>query len=174
MSSKKFAKKLEKLPEIIDPDLDLDKIRTECQELVKKRAYVSAGAAVVPVPFADIVVDAGVLSQLIPEISQRFGLVEERLEAVDLQAREIHWQEVRSRALEFAGMVMTRGVVRKSINGVFGKIVTKQITKFIPFGGQLVSASLGYMVLSKVANDHVDECYRLAKRIQDKHKASLA
>lgn len=170
----KLDKKLEKLPESIDPDLDLNAVRKQCQELVRKRAYMSAGVAVVPVPFADVVVDAGILSQLIPEISERFGLVEERLEAIDLQAREIHWQEMRSRALEFAGMVATRGVVRKSINGMFGKILSKQVAKFVPLGGQMVAASLGYVVLSKVANDHIDECYRLAKKIQDKQKAKLA
>lgn len=166
--------KLEKLPPSIDPDLDLDKVREECHELVKKRAYVSAGAAVVPVPFMDIVVDAGVLSQLIPEISERFGLAEERLDAIDLQAREIHWQEMRSRMLEFAGMVATRGVVRKSIQGMIGKIVSKQVAKYIPFGGQMVAASLGYVVLKKVADDHIDECYRLASKIQSKQQANVA
>lgn len=166
--------KLEKLPESIDPDLDLDKVREECFELVKQRAYVSAGAAVVPVPFMDVIIDAGMLSQLIPEISARFGLAEERLEAIDLQAREIHWQEMRSRALEFMGMVATRGVLRKSIQSTVGKVVSKQVAKFVPLGGQMVAGYLGYAVLKKVANDHVDECYRLAKRIQDKQKKLVA
>ena len=159
---------LEHIPETINPDLDLEQVRRECLELVKQRAYVSAGAAVVPVPFMDVIIDAGMLSQLIPDISARFGLAEARLNAVNLQAREIHWQEIRSRALEFMGLVATRTVLRKSIQGTIGKIVSKQITKFIPLGGQIVAASLGYVVLKKVANDHVDECYRLASRIQQK------
>lgn len=162
--------KLEKLPESIDPNLNLEQVREECRELVKQRAYVSAGAAVVPVPFMDVVIDAGMLSQLIPEISERFGLAEERLDAIDLQAREVHWQEIRSRALEFMGMVATRSVLRKSIQGTIGKVVSKQVAKFVPLGGQMVAASLGYMVLKKVANDHIDECYRLATRIQKKQQ----
>lgn len=162
--------KLEKLPETIDPDLDLDAVREECRALVKKRAYVSAGASAIPVPFMDVMIDAGILSQLIPDISERFGLAEERLDAIDLQAREIHWQEIRSRAFEFTGMVATRSVLRKSIQGTIGKMVSKQVAKFVPLGGQMVAASLGYMVLKKVANDHIDECYRLAKRIQEKQQ----
>ena len=53
--------KLEHIPEKIDPSLNLEKIREECLDLVKKRAYFSAGAAVIPVPFLDVVIDVGIL-----------------------------------------------------------------------------------------------------------------
>lgn len=43
--------KIDKIPDAIDPTLNLEQIRQECLELVKKRAYVSAGAAVIPIPF---------------------------------------------------------------------------------------------------------------------------
>ena len=51
---------------------------------------------------------------------------------------------------------------------MIGKVLTKQVTKFIPLGGQIVAASLGYIVMKKVAEAHVQECYHLAKRIQQK------
>ena len=51
--------KLEHIPEKIDPSLNLEQIREECLDLVKKRAYFSAGAAVIPVPFLDVVIDVG-------------------------------------------------------------------------------------------------------------------
>lgn len=158
--------KLEKLPETIDPNLNLEQVREECQEMVKKRAYASAGAAVVPVPFLDVVVDAGILSQLLPEISARFGLAPERMPAFDAKTREIHWKAMRERGVEFVGLVATRGVVRKSIQGLGGKILTKQVAKFIPLGGQMVAAGMGYFVMRKVAFDHIEDCYRIAKQIQ--------
>ena len=69
--------KLEHIPEKIDPSLNLEQIREECLDLVKKRAYFSAGAAVIPVPFLDVVIDVGILSQLIPEINaDHLGLIE--------------------------------------------------------------------------------------------------
>ena len=80
----------EKLPETIDPDLNLEQIKKECQQLVKKRAKLSAGAAIIPVPFVDVAIDAGMLTQLLPEISARFGLISERESAIDLDAKEIH------------------------------------------------------------------------------------
>lgn len=158
----------EKLPNTIDPSLDLEQVKKECQQLVKKRARVSAGVAIVPVPFFDVAVDAGMLTQLVPDISERFGLIKDRQSAIDLQSREVHWSAVKDRAIDFAGLMATRGLVKKTIQGFGGRIAAKQVTKFVPLGGQLVAATLGYTIFKKIANDHIDECYKLAKDIQQK------
>lgn len=164
----------EKLPETIDPNLNLDKIKKECQKMVKKRAKFSAGAAIIPVPFVDIAIDAGILTQLLPEISARFGLISEPESAIDLDAREIHWNEMKNRAIDFAGLMATRGVVKKTVQGYGGRIVAKQVTKFIPLGGQMVAATMGYMIFKKIANDHINECYKLAKSIQQQQQSQNA
>jgi hypothetical protein len=46
---------------------ELDRIRSDCEALVRKRALVSAGVAVVPVPLLDVVVDASILTVLVPK-----------------------------------------------------------------------------------------------------------
>ncbi|MCJ0928535.1 hypothetical protein [Acinetobacter lwoffii] len=163
--------KLDKIPERLDPSLDLEQIRDECLELTKKRAYYSAGAAVIPVPFMDVVIDVGILSQLIPEINARFGLSPEQISVYDPKTRQIHWQELRKRGVEFSGLVVARTAVKKSLNNVAAKVIIKQVTKFIPLGGQLVAASLGYFVMKKIADAHVQDCYRTAKSIQQKQVA---
>jgi uncharacterized protein (DUF697 family) len=129
---------------------------------------VSAGAAVIPVPFLDVVIDVGILSQLIPEINARFGLSPEQVSVYDPETKQIHWQELRKRGIEFSGLVVARTAVKKSLNNVAAKVITKQVTKFIPLGGQLVAASLGYFVMKKVAEAHVEESYKIAKGIQQK------
>lgn len=158
----------EKLPNTIDPSLDLNEIKKECLKMVKKRAKVSAGVAIVPVPFFDVAVDAGMLTQLLPDISERFGLLEERPSAIDLSSREVHWSALKDRTVDFAGLMATRGIVKKTIQGFGGRIAAKQVTKFIPLGGQLVAATMGYTIFKKIANDHINECYNLAKEIQGK------
>lgn len=163
--------KLDKIPDQIDPSLDLERVREECLELIKKRAYFSAGAAVIPVPFLDVVIDVGILSQLMPEINARFGLAPEQMSVFDPKTKQVHWNELRKRGVEFSGLVVARTAVKKSINNVAAKVITKQITKFIPLGGQLIAASLGYFVMKKVAEAHVEECYRTAKSIQHKQVA---
>ena len=87
---------------------ELDRLREECRELVRKRALISAGAAVVPVPMLDMVVDAGILLSLIPEISQRFGLATEDIDAMDPAQKEKTWRQIRQRGSQLIGIVLTR------------------------------------------------------------------
>lgn len=49
---------------------------------------MSAGAAaVVPVPFFDVVIDVGMLSFLIPEINTRFGLAPDQISVYDPETK---------------------------------------------------------------------------------------
>lgn len=166
--------KIDHIPDAIDPRLNLELIRAECLELAKKRAYCSAGAAIVPVPFFDVVIDVGILSQLIPDINARFGLSPEQISVYDPATKQVHWHELRKRGVEFSGLVVARTAVKKSINNAAAKYITKQVTKFIPLGGQAIAAGLGYFVMKKVADAHVEDCYRLAKSIQQKQQAQGA
>lgn len=78
-----FYEKIDKIPDSIDPNLNLEQIREELFRTGQKRSYVSAGAAVVPVPFFDVVIDVGMLSFLIPEINARFGLAPDQISVYD-------------------------------------------------------------------------------------------
>ena len=160
---------VDKLPKTINPDLDLEQVKQDCQQLVKKQAKISAGVAIVPIPLFDLVIDAGLLTKLLPEISQRFGLIEDS-HTIDLN-QENQFEQYKNRAREFAGLMATRGLVKKTIQGFGGRIVAQQVTKFVPFGGQIVSATMGYMIFKKIAFDHIEECYKLAKKLQKEQHA---
>ncbi len=142
---------------------EVDIIREQCRSLARKRALVSAGVAVVPVPFLDVMVDASMLTVLIPEISQRFGLAPEQIEAFDPETKKLAWTEIARRGSQFLGLVVTRTIVRQSVQGMATKVISKQVAKFIPFGGQIVAASLGYFVLRRIVYQHIDDCYAVAK-----------
>lgn len=141
---------------------DLDRIKDECRALVRKRAMLSAGAAVVPVPLLDLVVDAGILLELLPEISLRFGLAPESIESMDPDRKEQVWQTVRRRGSQLIGIVVTRTLVRKSFQIYVGRLLTLQIAKFVPLAGSLVAAGLGYFVMRQIAYKHVDDCLAVA------------
>lgn len=160
---------VDKLPKSISPDLDLDKIKQECENLVKEKALLSAGAAVVPIPLMDLVVDGALLTKLLPEISERFGLIESA-KALNLDDKETA-KHLKDRAFAFAGLMLTRGIVKKTITGFGGRIMAQQVTKLVPFGGQIVSATMGYMIFKKIADDHIQECYDTAKRLQQSQNA---
>lgn len=159
---------VDKLPKSISPDLDLDKIKRDCEALVNEKAKISAGAAIIPIPLVDLVVDGTLLTHLLPEISQRFGLIEQN-QAMNLDSDTA--SHFKDRAMSFAGLMFTRGLVRKTISGFGGRLVAQHVTKLVPFGGQLVSATMGYLIFKKIAADHINECYETAKRLQNSQNA---
>lgn len=157
--------------EYLDPSVNLEQVRLECLALVKNRAYISAGIAIIPVPFLDLVIDVSILSQLIPEINARFGLSASRVSVYNPQTKTVNWDELKKRGVEISSMVASRTAAKASFQGFFAKILTKQVSKFIPLGGQLVSASLGYLLMKKIAEAHIDDCYIAAKKLQQEYWA---
>lgn len=143
-------------------DDELEAIRQDCRRLVKRVSWASAGAAAVPVPLLDMVVDVGILMKLLPEINERFGLQPEQIEAMPEETRLQVWQRRAERGSELIGMVVTRELVKRSLQSVGTRLVTKQVTRFIPFGGQLVAATLGYWVMRRLVWQHVDDCFEVA------------
>ena len=82
--------KLEHIPEKIDPSLNLEQIREECLDLVKKRAYFSAGAAVIPVPFLDVVIDVFIFSQFIQKKKKKYKKKKKKESIYDQKTKKIH------------------------------------------------------------------------------------
>lgn len=141
---------------------ELAQVKKDCQRLVRRVSWVSAGAAVVPVPLFDVVFDVGVLIKVIPDINQRFGLEPEQIEQMSEETRIQVWKRRAERGSELIGMVVSRELIRRSLQGMGTRIVAKQVTKFIPLGGQIIAATLGYWIMRKLAMSHVDDCYEVA------------
>lgn len=139
--------------------LNLEQIRRECQELAKSRAKISAGVAIIPVPFLDVAVDVGMLTKLLPQITERFGLE-------DKDTAEAREKNIKDKVLAVGGLVATRGIVNKTVQGFGGRIIGKQVAKYVPLGGQIVAGTIGYMIFKKITFDHIEECYRVAKSAQ--------
>ena len=95
-----------------------------------------------------MVVDLGILSQLIPDINSRFGLAPEHVSVYDPKQKQFTGMNYENAAFNFQALWLL-ALPLKTFNGFFGKIVTKQVTKFVPLGGQLVVASLGYFMMKK-------------------------
>lgn len=152
----------------VDPHLDLEKIRLECQELVKNRAKISAGMATIPVPFLDVAVDATLLTKLLPEISERFTLIDNAKEAAMLDSKDARFNSFKNSLLSFGGLVATRGMAKKTFQGFTGRLIGRQVSKYVPLGGSMVAATMSYMIFKKIAFNHIDECYELAKQLQQK------
>lgn len=163
--------KLRKVPKHIDPNLNIEQARRESLALINSRALISAGAATIPVPFLDLIIDLGVLSVLLPEINAKFGLAPEQMSVYDPVTKKVNWRELSKRGFELSSFVVARSAIKKSINNVVGKFAAKQVTKFIPLGGSIIAGTLGYLIMKKIAETHVEDCYQTAQKILERQSA---
>lgn len=150
----------------INPRQNLEQTKKHCQKMVKKWARISAGAAIIPIPYLDVAIDTGLLATLLPKISQEFG-VDNQTDQLKFGANQINWNTVKTRATEFAGLMATRTLAKQTIQGFGTRMIKKQVSKYIPLGGQMFAATLGYLVFKKIAYEHIEDCYQLAKKQQN-------
>ena len=149
------------LPETIE---DLDTIRDECRAMVRSRARISAGAAVVPIPAADIGTDVALLLKMIPAINRRFGLTPEQISELDMQTRQVVHIAMRGVGSDLVGKMITRPLVVEVLKKLGTRIARKSAAKFVPLLGSTLAATMSFRAMKLVGNAHIDDCYEVARK----------
>lgn len=137
---------------------------TRSRKLLNKRAMVAAAASAVPVPGLDWAVDAAMLSRLIPEINKEFGLTPQQLDKLDPKKRDQVQKAVTMVGSVLIGKLISRDLVIKAATKIGMRLTTKQLAKYVPFAGQIVSAAVGYAAIRYLGEEHMKDCIRVARQ----------
>ncbi len=149
---------------IIDPDLQAAVERSH--RLLHRRALVAAAASAVPVPGLDWAVDAALLSRLLPQISEQFGLSPAQIDALDPRTHEQVQKAIGLVGSVLIGKLITREMVLRLARTMGVRLSTKQVAKYVPLAGQAVSAALGYAILRYLGTQHIRDCVRICQTAQ--------
>jgi hypothetical protein len=144
---------------------DLEAVKVRCKAMLTRRAIVSAGASMVPLPGLDIATDVGLLLQLIPEISRQFGLAPEQIERLKPNRRVLAYKAVVAFGGALIGQVVTHELVMVALKSVGVRITVKQAAKYIPITGQALSAALSFSAMRYVGVQHINDCARVAAQV---------
>lgn len=145
---------------------ELDKTRDECRKLISRRALLSAAAAVVPIPGVDVGTDVAILMKVIPIINARFGLTATDVDALSPELKKLVVVGGTSMGLGMVGRVLTTDrVINILVRLGAKKLAGKYGAKYVPLIGSAISASISFVVLRKVGNQHIEECYDIARRL---------
>ena len=142
----------------------LDALRDECKSLVTKRAGLSAGAAVLPIPGLDLGADVSLLIEMIPAINKKFGLSPEQIEGLDPQIKRVILIGATSLGNGLIGKWVTQQLVMQMLQRLGVRVATKSVARFVPFLGQALAASISFATMKLLGNAHVDDCYAVAKK----------
>lgn len=143
----------------------LDEVRRECRKLVTKRSLMSAGAAVVPVPGADVVADIGLLSDLLPKISAKFELDHEQVEKLDPNLIQQVFVVAASLGNNVIGRMVTRQMVVRLLKRMGVRLATASAAKYVPVLGSAVAASISFGAMKLAGNAHIEDCYKTARAL---------
>jgi hypothetical protein len=147
------------------PDDELEILREECLEELRRRARVSAVASALPVPGLDALTDIGLLMQILPDITARFGVSESELKRLDPRLAGVAFTTLRTLGPSLLGGALTRTVIVAMARRVGVRLTTKQVTRYVPLIGTAASALLGYSAFMAIGKRHVDQCVAVRRAI---------
>lgn len=127
-----------------------------------KRAMLSAGAAVVPLPGFDLMVDIGVLTRMLHEINEAFGLTPAQIEALAPKKQFTVYKAINTLGASAAGRLITRGVVALVARSVLRRVAARTAVRYVPLAGQALAASISFAALKTLGDRHVADCVRVA------------
>ena len=143
----------------------LDAVR-RCRKLLNRRALTGAAASAVPLPGLDWLVDAALLSKLLPAINAEFGLTPEQLDRLPHHKREQVQKAVSVVGSMLIGKFITRDLVMRAAAIVGKRLTAKQAAKYVPIAGQAVSALIGYTAIRYLGEEHIKDCVQVCKVAQ--------
>ncbi|MBJ6122789.1 hypothetical protein [Sphingomonas mollis] len=144
---------------------ELDRLRDECRRMVTQRSMMSAGAAVVPVPGADLVADVGLLSNMLPAISAKFELDHEQVQKLEPRMGQQVLVIASSMGNNVIGRMVTRKLVVALLKRMGVRVATASVAKYVPFIGSAVAATISFGAMKLIGNGHIDDCYRTARAL---------
>ncbi|MGH8829623.1 MAG: hypothetical protein ACREXV_00830 [Polaromonas sp.] len=147
-------------------DAALEAAVKRSRKLLNKRAMVAAAASAMPVPGLDWAVDAAMLSKLIPEINREFGLTPQQLDQLEPNKRDQVQKAVTLVGSVLIGKLISRDLVIKAATKIGVRLTTKQLAKYVPLAGQIVSAAVGYAAIRYLGEEHMKDCIRVARQAQ--------
>jgi uncharacterized protein (DUF697 family) len=144
---------------------ELDAVVRRCEAMVRRRALVAAGAAVVPIPGFDWLVDVGTLARLSRSINEAFGLSPAQIERLAPNRRVVVYEAISAGGGLLVGKLITRGLVLRVLKLVGVRLTTQQAAKWVPIAGQAVSAALTYSALKAVCDEHIRQCAEVSRQL---------
>jgi len=144
---------------------DIEQVRERCRALVRKRAMISAGVGVVPVPGIDMVADLGSFASMVEDINRAFGLTPGQIERLQPRMRVATYEAVGALGGMLVGKLVTRELAIKLLQKSGAKLAAKSAAKVVPLAGQIASAAIGFALFRQMGYQHVEACTRVAREV---------
>lgn len=143
---------------------EIQKRRQYAETLIKKKALLSSGATLVPIPGFDFGVDVKLMRDIIDDINKIYGLNHKQVNKLTDDVKNRVLTAAGMQGSQFIGRKVTNGIVKLFIRDLAKRTAAKQ-TRWVPMIGQAVSASISYYFMIKLGKDHIEKCENVVKSL---------
>lgn len=144
----------------------LARVAAEARALVRRRAGISAAAAVLPLPGLDVAVDVAAFADMLRRINEAFALSPEQIARLHTEERVAVLTALSQVGAVFAGRYVTSAVVLTAVKQLGARWVAGRAAKWVPLAGQAAAAALSYWAVVNLGDAHVAECVRVRDRVR--------
>ncbi|MDF1814416.1 MAG: hypothetical protein P1V20_19580 [Verrucomicrobiales bacterium] len=141
----------------------------EKQELAKKRVVIYAGLAAAnglnPIPGTDIAVDLGIIVKMAKEIAHIFGLDKNQVEFVKRLLGPKAIPRLFEKVAQFTTKYLAKEGIAILLKKMGKKVAAKTASKYVPFVGPAISATIGFHATLHLGRDLNNEAAELALEI---------
>lgn len=152
----------------------IQRLAERCRREVTRRALISAGATLVPLPGFDLAVDVGVLATMLDDVNRAFGLTPAQIDTLAPQRQFTVYKAINTLGASAVGRLVTREVVTLLARSVARRIATKTVLRYVPLAGQAIAASLSFAALKTLGDRHVADCVKVAQTALGKERGSMS
>ncbi len=135
-----------------------------------KKSLLSAAASAVPVPLADIATDVVLLRQIIPRISEMFGLSKEQIDEYNPQVAVFIYDIAKRLGAKMIGSYITKELIMQILKKAGIRLTAKQAARYVPVVGQAVSAGISYAAMRVIIHSHINQCYKVVRAVIETEK----
>ncbi|MFS0725695.1 GTPase [Paenibacillus sp. 1P07SE] len=137
----------------------LKRKKKACEKLLLLNSAAAAANGLNPVPGLNIAIDASILQKLLDQIRSNFDLSEDRIRT---GAKIV--PALASAANNLLKSISFQGIIHL-LQRQAGKTATTQLSRYVPFIGQALSATAGFSITYFTGKAYLDDCYKVAEAL---------
>lgn len=140
----------------------IEKKKVVASKMVTLYSGLAAANGINPIPGLDIGVDVTLIKEMGTTVSDIYGLAEEQqlfnLTSLDKKKAKL----LAGKALQFSSKYIGKEAIMLLLKKLSAKVVTKSLTKYIPFVGQVIAASTGFLMTRSIGTDMINEAEEIS------------
>jgi len=143
----------------------LQRIRSECRELVRHRAELAALTSAVSLPGLDLGMTIALLLEMFAAINRKFGLTPEQIQALPVHRQAQLLGVTAQLGNRLIGRAVTRQTVAVLLRKLGMKISLQAAAKIVPVAGNIAAGAIHFGTIRMLGNRHIGACYEVRRRL---------